>query len=382
MWITQVPAEKPAFTEVGNPQTPVQLSRDPVKLLIWAVLISGVIWIAWSIVDTLLIFSLASLMAYLLAPAAYWFSRKKIPFIKKNLPWGISVFLAYLLAIGGISLIVFLIAPGVAAQTQSLISASPGYWKNIEDSFGKLRIWYHRLHISPLVQSSLKQYGAKAIEKISPAVSSFAAGLAGGIFKVFSALIIFLLAILVSLYILLDLENIKSYFFELFPGDWKTDTKNLSREVGHVVGGFIRGNIILSFVVAAASYIGLLILNLFGIHFHYALLAALVAGLMYPIPFLGFWIPRLLAPIVAFFQPGGWSAVISVFAVLTGIGLAVDYWLSPKILGGNVGISPLMVLLVVFAGGELLGIWGLLLAIPAAAILRLLFIYLRKRVTI
>ncbi len=346
------------------------------------VLIATVLWIAWSIVDTLLIFSLAGLIAYLLAPTAYWLSQKKVPFFKRNLPWGISVFLAYLFAVGIFCLIVLSIAPAIASQIQSLTTSAPGYWKSIESSFGKLRIWYLRLHVSPIVQYRLRHLAVKSAKKIMPVLSSFAAGLVGGIFKLFSALVIFLLAILVSLYILLDLENIKSYFFEIFPGDWKKDTENLSREVGRVVGGFIRGNILLSVVVAAASYAGLLFLNFFGIHFHYALLAALTAGIMYPIPFIGFWIPRLLAPILAFFQPGGWTALISVFSVLAGVGLAVDYWISPKVLGENVGISPLMVLLVVFAGGELFGIWGLLLGIPAAAVFRLIFVYLRKRVTI
>lgn len=360
----------------------IHLSRNPVKLLIWCVIGLACVWLIWNLFTTVLIFSLASLIAYLVTPAIAWLSARSFPLTRKKIPWSFSVLVTYFAIAGLFVAILLVFAPMIISQAETLAASSPQILQKIDDSMGKLQGWYLKLHIPQRIEDRLEVYGESVAEKVAPVISNVAANLAGGILKVVAAVVVLIAAFLVSLYIALEEKNIKRHFLEMFPHSWRSDTEELMHNVGHVVGAFIRGEIFLSLTVGIGSYAGLLLLRLFGVPFEYALLSATVVALLYPIPFIGVWAPRILVPLLAYFQPGGWFAAAAVFVVLTGFGLVVDNAVLPVVMGKGVGISPLMVLLVVFAGGELFGIWGLILSVPFAAVIRLIFFYLQKHVTI
>jgi len=321
-------------------------------------------------------------MAYLLSPVVAWLSSKNFPLTQKKIPWSFATLVVYFLAVGIFSALLLLLVPLLFAQIEQLASSFPIYLQNAENSFEKLKIWYVKLHIPPSVEANLKLFGKSILEKTIPVLSSIGVHLVGGMLDVVAAFFVFLSAFLVSLYIVLDEKNIKSHFLEIFPKSWQEDTEELMINVGHVVGAFIRGEIVVSFIAGAASYFALLLLKLAGIQFQYALLSGTLIAFLYPIPFIGVWLPRLLIPMLAYFQLGNGLFAILIFGALTGVGIVVDNVVLPAVMGKGVGISPLIVLLAIFAGGELFGIWGLILGVPAAAVLRLIFLYLQKRITI
>jgi predicted PurR-regulated permease PerM len=112
---------------------------------------------------------------------------------------------------------------------------------------------------------------------------------------------------------------------------------------------------------------------LLPLHFTFALLVAVICGLGYAVPFVGMIVAHILAAVLA--APQGGPMIASVTIVIFLIARIADNLLVPKIMSNSVGVSPIGVMFAVFAGGELFGIPGLLLGIPAAALIKVLFKY-------
>ncbi len=137
---------------------------------------------------------------------------------------------------------------------------------------------------------------------------------------------------------------------------------DLLRDVDQVMTGFIRGQAIVASAVAVMMWIGLAAL---GVKFTAAL--GLIAGLGEFIPFFGPFIAGIPVAILAFLKStatGLWSLVI----------VAIVQWIDsnlivPRVTGPKVGLHPLWMIFALFAGGEFLGFWGLLIAVPAAGII-------------
>lgn len=360
----------------------IELSRNPVKLLIWGVILAFIGWLVVHAVTTVLLFSLAALMAYLISPAVEWFSTVKLPKTNRKIPWAIATGIVYLAALSILVVLLAVLVPLITQQFTALVSSSPEYLKKIESEFWSLQAWVNRLHISVPVQENIKKYGQGILEKVGATFSAIAASTAAGLLKLVSVLLITITAFFFSMFIVLEQKRIKHYLFEMFPHAWRDDTEELFRNVNRVVGVFIRGQLIMACIVATGSYVVLVALSLLGVHYSYSLITAVFTGLFYPIPFVGFWIPRLIPPVLAYAQTGEWFSALWVMVGLMAWGLVADNIILPFVVGKGIGISPLMVLLVVFAGGELFGIWGLILSIPAAAIIRLIFFYMQKHITI
>jgi predicted PurR-regulated permease PerM len=112
---------------------------------------------------------------------------------------------------------------------------------------------------------------------------------------------------------------------------------------------------------------------LFPAHFSFALLVAVICALGYAIPFVGMIVAQIIAALLA--VPQGTGMVIWVTVAIFVVARVADNLLVPKIMAQSVGVSPIAVMFAVFAGGELFGLPGLILGIPAAALLKVLFGY-------
>ena len=144
--------------------------------------------------------------------------------------------------------------------------------------------------------------------------------------------------------------------------------RNLSTEAVGVFGGYIAGQVIVSGIT------GLVIALLTGVvGFKFALLVGIISAIGYAIPIIGMLIAQVLALVLC--APQGPFMVIYVQVVMFFIARISDNVLVPKIMGGSVGVSPIAVMFAVFAGGELFGLPGLILGIPAAAIAKLVWRY-------
>ncbi|MCE8015383.1 AI-2E family transporter [Halomonas sp. MCCC 1A17488] len=178
----------------------------------------------------------------------------------------------------------------------------------------------------------------------------------------------------VTFYLLLDWDRMMANLRDMLPRHWEPDAVRLSRRCDEVLSAFLRGQLLVMLSLGVIYALGL---TLVGVRF--GLLIGMVAGLASIVPFLGFIVGISVALLVAFFQFGTWLALFGVVVVFA-IGQALESTLlQPKLLGDRIGLHPVAVIFAVLAGGNLFGFTGVLLALPAAAVIMVLLRELNDR---
>ena len=184
----------------------------------------------------------------------------------------------------------------------------------------------------------------------------------------FSGLFIYLLTPILAYYLLRDKAIICEKINGIFPCAYKQRIAYLCREIDRVLTKFIRGHLLLALIVGILMAIGLSIINV-----KFAILLGIFAGVLDLVPYFG---PILGAiPAVAIALLDSKSKAIYVIIITVLIQQLESNYLSPKILGESVGLHPLAIIFVVLAGGHLFGFLGLVLAVPAAAIGKIIINY-------
>lgn len=192
---------------------------------------------------------------------------------------------------------------------------------------------------------------------------SFVDNLSGGFLQVFSSIFggvfNFILIIIISFYLSIEEKGIEKFLRIIFPikyEDYVVDLWNRSRVK---IASWVKGQMFLGFLIAILVYLLLLLIGI-----EYALLLALIAGIMSFLPY-GFIIA--LIPAISFsYLSGGWEDALLVFSVYIIINQFETFLFTPLIINRVVGLSPLMVILSVLIGFELAGFWGMILAVPVS----------------
>jgi hypothetical protein len=192
--------------------------------------------------------------------------------------------------------------------------------------------------------------------------------------------LIFILGPILAFYLLVDLPKIKRALRAMIPARRRPETDSVLAKIGKAIGGFVRGQLLVALFVGVASAIGLFIVGL-----PFWAVVGLVVGLFNLIPLIGPFIGGFLAVLIAFTTPTGGNGLIdlapgwplavgSVVALLT-VQQIDNHILSPNIVARTVNLHPVTVMLGLLAGGTLLGLWGMLLAVPMLATVKILMLH-------
>jgi predicted PurR-regulated permease PerM len=185
--------------------------------------------------------------------------------------------------------------------------------------------------------------------------------------KVFHVGIIFVLAPIIAFYLLVDLPHIREVARSLVPERARGDVMVVSRRLSHAIGGYFRGQLAVAIVVGTMASIGMLIIDL-----PFWLIVGMVAGLFNMIPLIGPWVGAVPGIIIALTTGGGLSKAIAVAVVMAIVQQIDNHFISPIVMQRAVKLHPAVVMLALLAGGTLGGFFGLLLAVPTTAVLKIL----------
>ena len=318
-------------------------------------------------------FMAGALLAYLLyIPASRiekMFSKSKRKLIKKK-SRGLSVFITYVLAILVIILLVNVILPVVIDSIIELVNNFQGYW-NIaieklnalpEDSILKSQQVEEAIKsIGDAIQNiDLKQY--VSTERITGYIKSVL-GVASGIFDVF-------VSIVVSVYILLQRNQIYGFFNKLtmVMFDKKTCDKigEYIDSTNRIFFKFISSQLIDGIIVGILVTIAMSIIGV-----KYAVLLGFMIGLFNVIPYFGAIIAVAISILITLIT-GGISQTLIMAIVVIVLQQIDSNIINPKIIGNSLEISPLLVIFAVTVGGAYFGVLGMFLAVPVAAVLKIL----------
>lgn len=287
------------------------------------------------------------------------------PFVVKleqrEVPRPVAIILVYMVLAVIVILAFYLILPNLINELNQVLALLPRQTDKLENitrgAVGDLR----RLRLP----ANLQEIVDGVIGRAEQVVQQFARRLVDFILAAFSRLFSLLLAPVLAYYLLRDWEDIGNYFMKIIPAQYRSDCLCLLQEVNSVLNGFIRGQLIVSAIVG-----GLITLGLVALQIRFATLLGLTAGLFDVIPYFGPFIGAIPALIFALIA-SPWKAlwVIVLFVVVNQVEGAI---LTPRVVGGRVGLPPIVTIFVLLAGGHLFGIGGILLAVPVAATLRVL----------
>jgi predicted PurR-regulated permease PerM len=173
-------------------------------------------------------------------------------------------------------------------------------------------------------------------------------------------------------YLLVDTPRLSRFVYQFVPPGREPEVEQLLTQLQRVVGGYIRGQVVTSACIFIFTLVVLLLADVPN-----ALAFAVLAAFVDIIPLIGATI-AVVFPTLAAFQESPTQAII-VLVLLLLYQQFEDRFLTPRVYGQTLNLPPLVVLIAVLAGGQLLGIAGVLLAMPAAAVARVGFDYWRER---
>jgi predicted PurR-regulated permease PerM len=297
--------------------------------------------------SVLVLIGLALFIAAGLDPVVSWLTRHRMP------RW--AAVIAVLAAVFGV-IAGFLAAaiPPMAAQTSNLIAELPHYAHALQDhnsALGRLNIKYH---IEQRLSHLLATRG-----------SSLVGGVLGAGALVLGALASTLAVLVLVIYFLAEMPRIKLFVYRLAPHSRRARVILIGDEIFTKVGGFVLGNVFTSVIAGLGTYLWMLV---FGIP--YPILLGLLVAILDLIPVIGSTVGGAVVSLVALTV--SLPVAIATLAFYIGYRLAEDYLLVPRIMGSTVKVPAVVSVVAVLVGGALMGIVGALVAIPAAAALRLL----------
>ncbi|MFZ5595524.1 MAG: AI-2E family transporter [Bacillota bacterium] len=259
--------------------------------------------------------------------------------------------------------------PRMVDQLSRLVVAIPSYAGQVQEISRDIEIKYAAAglpdEIKRIVDERTAWFEKSALSLVNSVIS--------GIIALFGHLFSILLAPVLAFYLLRDFSSFKEDFFSLIPRHRQNDVVILAGEINSVLANYIRGYLLICLIVGLLTGLSMFLLGL-----DFPIVLGLFAGLTELIPYFGPFIGALPAIALALLESKWLAAkVVLAFLVIQQLEGAV---ISPKILGDRVGLHPLAVILALVVAGELFGLPGMLLAVPAAAIARILLVFAYRRI--
>lgn len=321
----------------------------PLAILAWSGVALLILWAAAHVTKTLLLLVVAALFAYALAPL--------VTLLARVIPRFLAVLIVYLLVLVGIGALLYLIVRTAIDQVTSL----SGYLSFLLTPGASV-------HPNALEQT-LRSFGITTAQLASfrAQIISTAEGFTGDVVPLLtgvadSVLNIILVTVL-SIYLLVDGSRVTRWFRANMPYRQRGRIRFLLETLQRVVGGYIRGQLLLCSIVGTLVGLGMWMLGV-----PYALLLGVLAFVLEFIPVLGTLVSGVVCVLLALTK--GWILAIIVLAYFVVVHVIEGDVVGPRIVGKAIGLHPAISIVALITGSELFGIWGALLAAPLAGILQ------------
>ncbi len=330
------------------------------RTCLWIILALAVGYGTYLLTPVLTPFVMGALLAYLGDPVADRMEARGMPRTV-----AVSVVFAFLFAL--LALVLLLLVPLIQRQLMVLAQKLPGYIEWIQahllpELFEALGIDGSTLDLGAIGQSLSGHWGqAGGLLKVILAY----AGQSGGLLLTWIADLV--LIPVVTFYLLRDWDVVMARIRDLLPRRLEPVVSSLAAESDQVLGAFLRGQLMVMIAQGTIYSIGLWLVGL-----DFALLIGMLAGLISFVPYLGAIVGILVASVAAFLQFQDLFHVLPVLLVF-GVGQTIEgMLLTPLLVGDRIGLHPVAVIFAILVGGHLFGFFGVLVALPVAAVIMVL----------
>jgi predicted PurR-regulated permease PerM len=326
------------------------------RIILITVLLIGIgFWLASFVINPILILIVAALLAYAVVPV--------IDLLHRVMPRALAMVLVYVVAIVVFGVIGYFTLKTLIPQLNALAQSVTTFVK--PGSNGQESPLDQMLKSIGITQSQINA----ATKQLQSQLSTIAADIAKGIEPLIGGLISagfnILITVVVSIYLLVDGYRFGSWLINSSPLSQRGWVSSTLEILQRVVGGYIRGQIILSACIGVLQGVGMAII---GVPF--APLIGILAFFLEFIPMIGTIVTGFIAVVIALTQ--NWTMALITLAYTILIDCLEGYVLSPRILAKAVEIRPVVTLLAMIAGSQVFGIWGAVFAAPTAGLIQAL----------
>ncbi len=301
---------------------------------------------------------LAVALIYILNPIVHRLEDMGVPRL-------LGGFIAFVVLVGIITLLGFLVVPSIQEQATSFSTDLPRLYEDTTDQIEGL---FDSIGFSDVVLPTYEE--AQGFiddpdnqDRFISAITERLGAVTSGIIE---AILVFFIAPVIAFYVLIDLNRIREETIDLIPAANRDEVIHVGRNLGHAVGGFLRGQVLVALIVGVLMSVGFAIIGL-----EFWLIIGMVAGFLNIIPFVGPWAGGILGVAVGLVS-GDVSTAIWAGVIALGVQQIDNNFVSPTVLRATVRLHPAVVILVLLLGGAVGGLWGVLLAVPVAASIKIL----------
>ena len=300
-------------------------------------------------------FSFALMLAYFFDPLYKFILNKRAPKV-------LAIIIIFGIIITLLLLTIFFLIPSLINQLNILYKEIPKFIENYQNLILSIKPQLSKF-INPADVEILLKENLSGLQK---SVLGFSQSIIIYLSNIVSSITFGIVIVpLILFYLMRDIFKFKESLYIFVSKKNKKEFKEVLEEIDNIVSGFIRGRIIVCFIVGTLIGVGL-----YFLHLKFALIIGIVSGIFNFIPYLGPIVGLVLTLIFAL--GNSWWTLLMIVVLFVLVNQLEAVYLNPNILGKGLGLHPLTVILSILICGQLLGILGVLVAVPLAAILKVL----------
>ena len=324
----------------GDSKTIIEISP---KTIFWVLGIGVLAVLVYMVGDIIAVLIFAIIIASALEPILRYAQSKKIPRL-------LSLIVIYLLFFIFFAALIYIFLPLVLDQLRDFSQNYPTYFGRIEEAAGVITFL-------PGLSGNIHELLSQLTEQIPSFTSliSYASSIFGGVLS-------FVVVLVVSFYLSISRNALDNFLRAILPPQFEVYAHSLWVRAQYKMGRWLQAQILLSFIMALITGLGLWILGV-----KYAFLVAVIAGVLEIVPYVGPIVAGGLATLLALSQSATLGLCTLVFFVAAQ--QLEGHILVPLLIKKLVGLNPVAVILAMLIGAKLGGILGILLAVPIAAVI-------------
>jgi predicted PurR-regulated permease PerM len=330
----------------------------------------GVIYVVYLSQATLVLLGISFVAAYLLDPSIDRLERL-------GLSRTLAISLLAVVALASLGVLFLVVIPQLQLQVRHMAGRAPRWGQWLYD------------HLTPLLEAvapPLSRYFGIALDieslrtyagHISDWVMAHLPGITQGILSIFQTMFTGLANFIVGVlnillvpvmvfYLLRDFDLLRARFYALLPPHWRPTVADWLGEIDHALGGFLRGQFTIALILATIYAVGLALMGV-----PLGALLGIIAGLANLVPYMSI-VAGLVPTLVLFLLSDAPSmgGILGILLLFIGGQLLEGVYLSPRIMGRETGLHPVVVLVAILVGGTLFGLLGIIVAVPVTAVLQ------------
>ncbi len=341
------------------------------RILLVTLAILAVLYLLYLARSGLFPFIIGGLLAYLLAPV--------VRVIESVMPWRarwpgvariVSIFIVYILAIALVIAFLATVIPPATRQTSDFIQRVPGFYDAARQTIEGLNADYTE-RVPENVRAQLQGVFQQIGDSVTNAARSMLTRTLGIVQRTLTVIVGLAILPFFLFYLLKDRELMTKSLYGMVHPSFHRHTRNLLAIADRTLGAYLRGQLLLGFIVGGAVFLGLLLM---GIPF--ATVLGIIAGVTELVPVIGPIIGAIPGLLVALATSP--SQFVWVLLLYVAVQQVENTLLVPRIQGNAVNLHPAVIMVTLIVGSQVAGIWGMIIAVPITGVAKEVFVYFHR----